>query len=198
MTAGNYANVENIFRRCLLTCPNMDLWRCYLTYIRLIKDGKPDERESVLRAFEFAIEHMGMDLNATHIWRDYIQYAKAGPKPANQFEESQKVATVRRLYQRAIESPISNLESLWKEYDAFESGVNKLLAKPLIAEYAGKYMTARAVCHERRGYVDGLQLNMLPVPPTHTPQEAHQVRLWRRLINFEYATRHRTRHRTRM
>lgn len=189
MAAGNYANVENIFRRCLLKCPNIELWRCYLSYIRLIKEGKPDEKESVVRAFEFALEHMGMDINSTSIWRDYIQYVKGGvsaTKAANSFEESQRVTTLRRLYQRVIESPMINLETLWKEYDAFENSVNKVLAKALIGEYAGKYMTARAVCHERRQHVDGLQLNMLPVPPKHTPQEAQQVRLWRRLINYEY------------
>lgn len=186
--AGNYVNAESIFRRCLLMCPNIDLWRCYLAYIRHIKGGKPDEKESVVRAFEFALEHMGMDLNATHIWREYIQYVRGGvaaTKAANQFEESQRVTMLRRLYQRAIESPINNLETLWKEYDAFESGVNKVLAKALIGEFAGKYMTARAVCHERRQHMDGIQLNVLPTPPKHTPQEAQQVRLWRRLITYE-------------
>jgi cleavage stimulation factor subunit 3 len=34
---------------------------------------------------------------------------------------------LRKLYQRAIEQPMHNLETFWKEYDQFENGLNKIL-----------------------------------------------------------------------
>jgi tetratricopeptide (TPR) repeat protein len=78
-----------------------------------------------------------------------------------------------------------NLESIWKEYDAFENNLNKVLAKALIAEYGGKYMSARAVYRERKSYMEGIIFGLLPSPPTYSKQEGQQVHLWRRLINYE-------------
>lgn len=33
---------------------------------------------------------------------------------------------LRKVYQRAVCIPLNNVEALWKAYDAFESGLNKL------------------------------------------------------------------------
>jgi cleavage stimulation factor subunit 3 len=37
---------------------------------------------------------------------------------------------LRKVYQRAICIPLNNVEALWKAYDAFESGLNKLTVGP--------------------------------------------------------------------
>ena len=41
---------------------------------------------------------------------------------------------LRKVYQRAVCIPLNNVEALWKAYDAFESGLNKLTVhlSPLI------------------------------------------------------------------
>ncbi len=41
------------------------------------QEGKSDEKESVCKAFEFALDHVGADINSTQIWRDYILFLKA-------------------------------------------------------------------------------------------------------------------------
>lgn len=33
---------------------------------------------------------------------------------------------VRRTYQRAIAVPLSNVEQIWREYDAYENGLNRV------------------------------------------------------------------------
>ena len=33
---------------------------------------------------------------------------------------------LRKLYQKAVKIPLSNVEQIWKDYDAFENGLNKL------------------------------------------------------------------------
>jgi hypothetical protein len=56
----------------------------------------------------------------------------------SQFEEGQKIDAMRKLYQRAIENPMHNLEGIWKEYDAFENGLNKIIVRsstPLVWLY---------------------------------------------------------------
>jgi cleavage stimulation factor subunit 3 len=42
---------------------------------------------------------------------------------------------LRKVYQRAIENPMHNLESIWKEYDQFENSLNKTLAAGLLKEH---------------------------------------------------------------
>lgn len=37
MASGNAAQVKHIFSRCLLTCPNVDLWFTYLKFIKKVR-----------------------------------------------------------------------------------------------------------------------------------------------------------------
>lgn len=37
ITAGPAANVKAIFSRCLLSCPNVDLWYAYLRFIKKVR-----------------------------------------------------------------------------------------------------------------------------------------------------------------
>jgi hypothetical protein len=36
ITAGNTQQVKTIFSRCLLSCPSVDLWQTYLTFIQKV------------------------------------------------------------------------------------------------------------------------------------------------------------------
>jgi cleavage stimulation factor subunit 3 len=102
-----------------------------------------------------------------------------------QLEESQKMDSLRRLYQRAIEIPMHNVEAIWREYDQFENGLNKQLAKALMNEHAPRYMGARSTFRERKNYIEGLSRNALARPPRGLQKEMHQVRLWKRLVDYE-------------
>jgi cleavage stimulation factor subunit 3 len=50
---------------------------------------------------------------------------------------------MRKIFHKAVHTPILNIEEIWKEYDAFENNLSKLTAKKFIADQAGGYMTAR-------------------------------------------------------
>ena len=39
MKSRNYEKVEKLFQRCLMRVLNIDLWKCYLTYVRETKSG---------------------------------------------------------------------------------------------------------------------------------------------------------------
>jgi cleavage stimulation factor subunit 3 len=172
--------------------------------IRTVKgETQPAAREEVRKAFEFALEHMGMDISSTQIWQDFLTFLKA-EKATNPFEEGTKMTAIRKLFQRAVENPMHNLEAIWKDYDQFENGLNKTLAKELLSQHQPKYMGARVVYRERKSLMEGILRNMLARPPrgmsssltsphahnmltNHlgTIKEEHQVRLWRRLLVFE-------------
>jgi hypothetical protein len=42
-------------------------------------------------------------------------------------EESHRMTTIRKVYQKAILVPTSHVEQLWKDYDNFESSVSRTL-----------------------------------------------------------------------
>lgn len=45
---------------------------------------------------------------------------------SNTWEEQRKMDSMRRVYQRAVAIPLNNVEHLWKEYDQWENGLNRL------------------------------------------------------------------------
>lgn len=45
---------------------------------------------------------------------------------SNTWEEQRKMDSMRRIYQRAVSIPLNNVEHLWKEYDQWENGLNRL------------------------------------------------------------------------
>ena len=60
IAAGRDDVVKSIFGRCLLTLPDLGLWRCYLAFIRKSRGSEgPEGREDVRKAFEFALAHIG-------------------------------------------------------------------------------------------------------------------------------------------
>jgi hypothetical protein len=50
MQANNFDRVEKLFMRCLLKCLDMDLWKTYIRYIKLVKAGQSDENRALGRS----------------------------------------------------------------------------------------------------------------------------------------------------
>ncbi|CAN1754343.1 Cleavage stimulation factor subunit 77 [Linum perenne] len=166
MAVNNDDATKQIFSRCLLNCFQVPLWRCYIRFIRKVNDKKGAEgQEETRKAFDFMLSHVGSDIASGPLWLEYITFLKSLPGQQPQ-EESQRMTALRKIYQRAIVTPIHHVEQLWREYEIFENSVNRQLAKGLISEYQSKYNSARAVYRERKKYVDEIDWNMLAVPPT--------------------------------
>jgi cleavage stimulation factor subunit 3 len=72
------------------------------------------------------------------------------------YTEQLKMDAIRRTFHIAITMPINNVEALWKDYDSYENGLNKLTAKKFIGEKSGAYMTARTALRELRNIHDTL------------------------------------------
>ena len=69
--------------------------------------------------------HVGQDKDSYEIWRDYIDFLKSGDSKGT-WDDQQKMDALRRVYHRAVQIPLENVESLWKELDAFENSLNKI------------------------------------------------------------------------
>lgn len=108
-----------MFDRCLFEVLHIDLWKSYVYYIRETKGHLANYREKVAEAFDCAIDRVGVDTQASQIYVDYIQFLK-NVEAVGQYAENQKVAAVRKIYQKALSTPLANLDQIWQDYCAFE------------------------------------------------------------------------------
>ncbi|XP_046843995.1 cleavage stimulation factor subunit 3-like [Xenia sp. Carnegie-2017] len=184
MKAKNYENIEQLFQRCLMKVLNVDLWKSYLHYVKETKGSLPTFRDKMTQAFEFALDKVGLDFNCYQIWADYIAFLKAG-EASGSFAENQKIMNLRKVYQRAVFTPINNLESLWRDYTSFEQSVNKVLAKKLIDEKTREYMNARRAAKEYEAITRNITRGNPSVPPQGTPSEMKQLNLWNKYLQWE-------------
>jgi cleavage stimulation factor subunit 3 len=132
LSINDFVAAEGLFGKCLMSVANVELWTVYLNYIRrrndLNNDSSGSARKVVTQAYEFVIDNVGMDKDSARIWQDYIQFIRNGPGQigGSNWQDQQKMDQLRKAYQRAISIPTSAVNTLWKEYDQFEMGLNKM------------------------------------------------------------------------
>lgn len=164
----NYKHLEAIFARCLKSILNLDLWKFYLSYVRQMnvdpsKAPTAEQKNIITKAYEFALSFIGLDVNSTSIWLDYLDFVRSF-KTDSLYEEQQKMDLTRKIFQRAVCIPLFNVENLWKEYDSFENGLNKLTAKKILSDFSASYMKARSCTKELKAVYDSIERNNFPVP----------------------------------
>ncbi|TKR77992.1 hypothetical protein L596_018872 [Steinernema carpocapsae] len=184
MRSKNFENVETLFGKCLVTVLNIDLWKCYLHYVRETKGRLQSFREKMAQAYDFAIEKVGMDLSASTVYADYIAFLRSVPA-VGQYAENQRILAVRKVYQRAVVTPMLNLESMWLDYCSYEKSVNAQLAEKLISERTKDYQSARRVAKALESMTRGINRQAVSVPPRGTSTEMKQVELWKKYIDWE-------------
>ncbi|XP_077282939.1 cleavage stimulation factor subunit su(f) isoform X1 [Arctopsyche grandis] len=182
--ARNFERVEKLFQRCLMKILNIDLWRLYLNYVKETKATLGTYKEKMAQAYDFALEKIGMDIHAFPIWNDYLAFLK-GVDAVGSYAENQKIGAVRKVYQRGVINPIIGIETLWKDYIAFEQSINPIIAERMAMERSRDYMNARRVAKELETVTRGLNRNMPATPPTLHPEELKQVELWKKYISWE-------------
>ena len=64
------------------------------------------------QAYDFALDHMGMDFYSYSIWTDYILFLK-NVDVQGSYAENQKIFQIRKIYHRGIVIPMLNVETLW-------------------------------------------------------------------------------------
>ncbi|KAI9370099.1 hypothetical protein BJX61DRAFT_544953 [Aspergillus egyptiacus] len=188
--------LEQIFNRTLLTIPAVQLWTVYLDYVRrrnpLSTDQTGQARKIISSAYELALKHIGMDKDSGSIWADYVQFIRDGPGSVggSGWQDQQKMDLLRKAYQRSISVPMQAVNTLWKEYDQFEMGLNKLTGRKFLQEQSPAYMTARSSYTELQNITRDLNRTTFPRLPPVPGSEGdveflQQVEIWKRWINWE-------------
>ena len=139
--AQNRNGMETIFNNTLLNIPNIELWSLYLDHVRrhnnTTTDTSGSARQIIYQAYDLALKNIGIDKDSGKLWQDYIQFLRSGPGNigGSSWQDQQKMDQLRKAYQRAICIPMKSVETLWKEYDKFEMGLNKttvcIVTRPL-------------------------------------------------------------------
>ncbi|KAL3475027.1 hypothetical protein BJX99DRAFT_166708 [Aspergillus californicus] len=188
--------LEQIFNRTLLTIPAVQLWTVYLDYVRrrnpLTTDTTGQARKIISSAYELAFKHVGMDKDSGSIWTDYVQFIRSGPGTAggSGWQDQQKMDLLRKAYQRAICVPMQVVNTLWKEYDQFEMGLNKLTGRKFLQEQSPAYVTARSSYTELQNFTRDLNRTTFPRLPPVPGSEGdvefgQQVEIWKRWLAWE-------------
>ncbi|VDO76042.1 unnamed protein product [Haemonchus placei] len=180
----NFENVENLFNRCLVKVLNIDLWKCYVFYVRETKGHLSSFREKMAKAYDFALDKVGLDMNSYSIYSDYISFLKTVPA-IGQYAENQRISAVRKIYQRGISTPMVNIESLWTDYCAYEKNINPTLAEKLISERNKEYQVSKKIAKQLETVTRGVNRQAVSVPPRGTAPEMKQVEMWKKYIQWE-------------
>ncbi|TMW45126.1 hypothetical protein DOY81_009795 [Sarcophaga bullata] len=116
-----------------------------------------------------------MDIHSFSIWQDYISFLRS-VEAVGSYAENQKITAVRRVYQKAVITPIVGIEILWKDYIAFEHNINPIISEKMSLERSKDYMNARRVAKELENITKGLNRN-LPAILNLSKREVKQVNL---------------------
>jgi len=114
-----------------MAVPNVELWTVYLNYIRRRNDTLNDPagtaRKVITQAYEFVLNNIGVDKDSGKIWQDYVQFIRSGPGTVggSSWQDQTKMDQMRKAFHRAIGVPTPAVTTLWREYEQFESGLNK-------------------------------------------------------------------------
>lgn len=183
--AKNYEEVDRLFKECLTKTPHVSLWKSYLNYCKLTTKDQDDRTNVLQSVYDYAIENIKHDVDATPIWKDYLQflqnYAASGVQ-----EENFKSTKIRETFEKAVDIPLANSKEIWESYVKWLCNINKSFQKR--AQDRNKKQTqCRQVYTERKTLSDNIPPMILAVPPGegNSDIERTAVKYWKKIIRFE-------------
>ncbi|CDK24400.1 unnamed protein product [Kuraishia capsulata CBS 1993] len=181
-----FQRIEGLFARCLTKVYHVDLWKCYLVYVRRVHNmitGGESARGVVLKAFSFAVDNVGIDFFSDNLWDEYLVFIDSW-NPISSAETFAKTDLKRSVFRRIIGTPLNNLEKYWQMYTAFENETNPSTSRKFINEKSAEYMKVRSVVQELANVTSGLNRNLL-MTKEPLPSDFKQLAVWKRWIAWE-------------
>ncbi|CEF66772.1 Cleavage stimulation factor subunit 3 [Strongyloides ratti] len=182
---GNVDKAEELFQKCLPVIKNINLYVYYVDFVRTTKTQLPDYREVLAKAYEFAIENVGLDIKALPLYKSYIQFLENvvanGP-----YAENQKISAIRKVYAKAFQVPMTGIDAFFMEYSNFEKKVNPPMAERFIAERMKDYNKIKKIMQSFQAIHKPLDYERFSVPKrAQLPDEKKQRMFWQRYVNWE-------------
>ncbi|PPR07843.1 hypothetical protein CVT24_002988 [Panaeolus cyanescens] len=106
------------------------------------------------------------------------------------WDQQQKMDSLRKVYNRAVQIPLDNVEKLWQELESFETGLNRITAKKFMADLSPGHMQARTVLRQLTNHLSALYTSSpnelhLPVLPRFDASERALVGKWKAYLKWE-------------
>jgi cleavage stimulation factor subunit 3 len=183
-----FGNAEGLLNKFLITSSSVELWKFYINYVRRMNVGL-QAHDTMRKAYDFALAHIGQDRDSGIIWAEYIQFLNA-TKSSNVWETQQKMDALRKIYHRAVQIPLDNVDQLWTQLEVFEMGLNKVTAKKFMNELSPAHMQARTVLRQLNVHLQGLDNSagsgiVLPAPATFSTKERQLIGRWKAYLKWE-------------
>lgn len=177
--------IEKIFSETLTKVLNIDLWKCYLKYIKLINPITPDStdlpRQTVIKAYRFAVDTIGIDpINGSEIWNDYLNYLYHWQCITSQ-ESTKRQELIEKTLLKLIQTPSANLEDHWKLFTSFENDLNTPKSRKVINEQSPIYMKLRSVNNDLKKII-GSPCKLTEVIER---KETNQISIWNDWLIWE-------------
>ncbi|KAJ3345530.1 mRNA 3'-end-processing protein rna14, partial [Kappamyces sp. JEL0680] len=191
----DYDEIERIFKECIRDTPTVELYTEYLDYIYHVHspdrapgpEEKQKAQQTIISTFDYVLNAVGTDKDSGDLWMRFIKFVRK-QEVTSSYEEQQKMDQLRRIFHKAVHTPIHNIEEIWKEYDTFEHNLSKLTAKKFIADQAAGYMTARGATkdlHSLLGPIDQIGAKWVAKPPVWSNAEVQLLNYWKRYLSWE-------------
>lgn len=186
LNRGEFDKVENIFKKCLYNVSSVSLWKTYVNYIRrknnLITGGE-EARRVIFQAYEVAVNKVGFDPESGSLWDDYFSFIEDW-KPVSSWDGQQKMDMKRKLFKKALNIPLDNLEQLWSVYTSFETELSPNTARKFIGETSGQYMNSRSWYKEWSNITEGL-IRSEDFIPREDEYNSEQLNKWISWVSWE-------------
>ncbi|KAL1528846.1 hypothetical protein AB1Y20_010169 [Prymnesium parvum] len=182
LRAGEVVQAEQLFERCLLRCPHLELWKLYLRYLRE-RQTPPAE---LAQALQLLLQAVGEDINAGPLWLEHVALCRDVIEPG-MMQQGAQVSEARSAFQQALVQPVVGLDGLMQEYENWEVRMSggAPAARQLMADVTEKALVARRVARERKSIWDQLSIDQMPPLPRGHPAEGVLLAKWRRLWQHE-------------
>ena len=97
---------------------------------------------------------------------------------------------LRKVYHRAVQIPLDNVERLWQELEAFETNLNRITAKKFMADLSPAHMQARTVLRQLVNHIGAIYPPnspeiFLPSLPKFDASERALVGKWKAYLKWE-------------
>lgn len=101
---------------------------------------------------------------------------------------------LRKVYHKAVQIPLDNVERLWQELETFETNLNRITAKKFMADLSPAHMQARATLRQLTTHLQGLhppnsfgnRIDLfLPSVPIFDTADRSLVGRWKSYLKWE-------------
>uniref|UniRef100_A0AC35TKG6 Suf domain-containing protein n=1 Tax=Rhabditophanes sp. KR3021 TaxID=114890 RepID=A0AC35TKG6_9BILA len=178
-----FENVEELFQKHLTSVPDVDLWKCYIYYIKEKERDASTKTSNLMDALEMALEYVGNDMNAFRLYQEFVDCIKT-----KEYEtESERAEEIRKVYHTALTIPMVHLDQIYHEYKLFEEEYNDETSADFILSGSQQFTQTVVVFNQIQAILRDVNKATVSVPLKGTETEEQQLEIWKQYIEFELA-----------